>query len=250
MPPACSPDQDDDPTPFNVFVTGFGPFHTYRDNPSWLAVEPLTDHLMTRSPFDDDDEDTPAVRTRPIKITTQCITVTYQHAQHVVQHIHSSTQQHYDLVLHVGVGLSGAIRLEQRARRLGYMKPDINNQYAPQSSSSPQHRGFIDKHSQQLGDQLETTINLTHLINTCINQASPSSSGLSHQTLQQSNDAGLYLCEYTFYASQRSARLNKSTTRVQFVHVPPLGPNEPFTKQQLTKSIQYLIWTILNPSEG
>ncbi|XP_063146759.1 pyroglutamyl-peptidase 1 isoform X2 [Candoia aspera] len=61
-------------------------------------------------------------------------------------------------------------------------------------------------------------------------------------TVSISEDAGRYLCDFTYYTS-----LYQSHGRSAFVHVPPLG--KPYSAEQLGRALQAIIEEMLNVLE-
>ncbi|KAM0791711.1 hypothetical protein ACM66B_003980 [Microbotryomycetes sp. NB124-2] len=238
-------------------MTGFGPFYTYKQNPSWLAVEPLTNTTIEHRPLplsglhDDHDHRPLDDHQRPIHITTTLVPVTYEASNATTQRIHS-TEQPFDLVVHVGVGLSGQIKLETRARKFGYDKPDVENLYAKENDLG--QRGFVEQEFDSFETTIKTDLDVYTVIEWCQSRGK-----VEH--IMESEDAGLYLCEYTLYGSMARSRIRaqldktggaslqgdtRTRTPVQFVHVPPLGPGEPYDVEQLTNALRLIVWAMLN----
>ncbi|KAH7888771.1 hypothetical protein F5I97DRAFT_1855418 [Phlebopus sp. FC_14] len=149
-----------DPTPqvrpFDVLVTGFGPFARYAVNPSWLAVKPLHNTILR---VDTSAESTPlsdrvaligSIATREIRITVLQVPVTYEDVLTIVPGLHarppvlpstadsdsscfstSSPPDGYDLILHVGVAGRGPLRMEKLGHKFGYNMKDARGCLAP-----------------------------------------------------------------------------------------------------------------------
>ncbi|KAK4050614.1 hypothetical protein OIV83_003340 [Microbotryomycetes sp. JL201] len=239
----------------------FRPFHTYKQNPSWLAVEPLggTTIQQRPRPLDTggsatdglDDVQCDNVNARPIHITTELVPVTYKASSAATKRIHSANSPKYDLVVHVGVGLSGAIKLERRARKLGYDKADVDNELAPRNALG--QRGFVDSEFERFAQEIRTDVNVDKVVAWCKTHG-----GVTQ--IKDSDDAGLYLCEFTLFgslarsriraqhsgASDNSATESSQSTPVQFIHVPPLAPGEPYDVKQLTAAIRLILWAMVN----
>lgn len=253
---------------YNGVSGGKQPFHSYKVNPSWVAVQPLDGETITapdspvRSPRPGEtptgDAETPPgpEPPRPVHIRTSLVPVTYSDSSRAVSRIHhvepasplTQTDQsptvatgrgsghessaRWDLVVHVGVGLPGAIRLERRARRFGYDKPGTDGQYARSDPVSGQ-RGFTGEEWDTLIDpsdpnresdqqqQVTSKVNIDAVVKYARTHGVVS--------IEPSSDAGLFLCEYTLFGSiarARQAARNRGLPRneatpVQFVHVPP-----------------------------
>ncbi|KAG6820992.1 hypothetical protein H0H93_008621 [Arthromyces matolae] len=145
--PTISKDLPDDTT-FRVLVTGFGPFHQHEVNPSWLAVKPL--HNIVISP------DFTATGThghpRPIHISALEIPVSYDAVLAIVPGLHarppivaptvqeqfsSPPTSGYDFILHIGVAGRGPLRMERQGHKLGYHMKDADGKLAPLARSTP-----------------------------------------------------------------------------------------------------------------
>jgi pyroglutamyl-peptidase len=96
-----------------------------------------------------------------------------------------------DLVIHVGVGLPHALKLEQRGRRWGYEKPGSDEKLAPREESrvtSPppaeggdHRRGLVGAEWDSVADELQTRVRTRRVVESLRAQ------GLK---IDQSNDAG------------------------------------------------------------
>ncbi|TKA55618.1 hypothetical protein B0A53_02796 [Rhodotorula sp. CCFEE 5036] len=218
MAPIDSRDAQD--RPFRVHLTGFGPFRDIKHNPSWLAVEPLDGQILTESP-------------PPLS----------GHAPTASPRHHKEETPPPELVIHVGVSAGdSAIRLEQRARKFGYNSLDAAGNLAPSTRSEDvdvegARRGFVGEEWEAAPEELRTVVDADKVIRWVKSQ------GVAF--ISQSDDAGLYLCEYSFFASMATAiRLNPANpTPVQFIHVPPVG--QPYSAEELTRAIRLIVWAIV-----
>jgi pyroglutamyl-peptidase len=144
---------------YRVLVTGFGPFAHYKENPSWLAVQPLHNRILTfdrpATPAVDDDvimngtdESEASSKTSQIHITTCKIPTTYEAVLSIVPSFHArppvlpeSQDPHYpnlappedgfDLCFHVGVAGRGPLRVERVGHKKGYNMKDVSGKLAP-----------------------------------------------------------------------------------------------------------------------
>ncbi|GAA5974475.1 hypothetical protein JCM11641_003240 [Rhodosporidiobolus odoratus] len=122
-----------DTNEFHVHLTGFGPFGKHSLNPSWEAIKHLNDHTISPPPVEPNQVQSthsnsdlassssspPACSSTPKKLclTTSLLPVSYTSIGSLLPLLHSSPP---DLIVHVGVGKEGKIRLEQCARKWGY----------------------------------------------------------------------------------------------------------------------------------
>ncbi|KAH7913887.1 hypothetical protein BJ138DRAFT_1170989 [Hygrophoropsis aurantiaca] len=146
-----------DEHPLNVLVTGFGPFSRYSVNPSWLAVKPLhntvlsVDTLAVPIMVDDNvvmaEPQSSSDRPRQIHITTLEIPVVYEDVLSIVPGLHarppilpisddsyssvSAPHDGFDLIFHVGVAGRGPLRMERVGHKFGYNMKDAKGCQAP-----------------------------------------------------------------------------------------------------------------------
>ncbi|KAK0212963.1 hypothetical protein DFS33DRAFT_1285706 [Desarmillaria ectypa] len=154
---------------YNVLLTGFGPFGQYKENPSWLAVRPLQNTLITLDPHPDSivadptaspAADCPAIlneepkRSPPteIRISTLEIPVEYETIMKIVPGLHARPpvlpeqvqgnplfppppERGYDFIFHIGVAGRGPLRMEKLAHKTGYHMKDASGNYAPTSNT-------------------------------------------------------------------------------------------------------------------
>ncbi|KWU43780.1 peptidase C15, pyroglutamyl peptidase I-like protein [Rhodotorula sp. JG-1b] len=249
MAPIDSRDAQD--RPFRVHLTGFGPFRDIKHNPSWLAVEPLNGEVLTGPPAPLSGHAASASRRRsprrPILLSTSLLPVEYAAVEDLAPRLqrpdHDEETPPPDLVIHVGVSAGdSAIRLEQRARKFGYNSLDAAGRLAPSSRSGDAEgkgarRGFVAEEWEAAPEELRTVVDADKVIRWVKSQ------GVAF--ISPSDDAGLYLCEYSFFASMATAiRLNPANpTPVQFIHVPPVG--QPYSGEELTRAIRLIVWAIV-----
>ncbi|GAA5915263.1 hypothetical protein JCM8208_004518 [Rhodotorula glutinis] len=232
-----------DQKPFRVHLTGFGPFNQHAINASWETVRPLDGTVLDEPPT---FPGAPPVvdtssRRRPLHLSTSLLPVQYSSVLSSVPALHAldadTARRPYDLVIHCGVsGDDRAVRLEQRARRFGYDKKGVDGELAPRAADG--RRGFSGTEWEGCPEELRTTVNAARVWH-CARQR-----GVEH--LSPSQDAGLYLCEFSLYASLASARLRSPDrpTPVLFVHVPPL--DTPYSADELMAVMRILVWAIVN----
>lgn len=156
---------------YNVLLTGFGPFGQHKENPSWLAVRPLQNTLITLDPHPDPivpdptaspaaDGPAPAIlneepkRLPPaeIRISTLEIPVEYETIMKIVPGLHARPpvlpeqvqgnslfpappERGYDFIFHIGVAGRGPLRMEKLAHKTGYHMKDASGNYAPTSNT-------------------------------------------------------------------------------------------------------------------
>ncbi|GAA5930248.1 uncharacterized protein JCM15063_004755 [Sporobolomyces koalae] len=237
-------------TEYNVHLTGFGPFHHVPVNPSWEAVQQLDNTTVpqgsdsTGATRHSGSRDAPAAQ-RSIRFSSSLLPVKYAAVLSQIPTLHSSTHtttttssgKSPDLIIHVGVGLEGRIRIESRARKWGYNQLDVEGHLAPLDDGENQ-RGFAGNEWIELQEGLETTINIDTVVEAAKRR------GVQH--IETSRDAGLYLCEFTYYASLACALKHNSVdpTPVLFVHVPPIG--KPYSLDELTGALRVIAWAVVN----
>ena len=122
-------------------------------NPSWLAVKPLHNTVISPTSGDDDNaRSTESRPARPIHISALEIPVSYEAVLEVVPKLHTRPPvlpdhegsffppppaSGYDFVFHIGVAGRGSLRMERQGHKLGYQMKDANGKLAPVAHSSP-----------------------------------------------------------------------------------------------------------------
>jgi len=179
-----------DQQPFRVHLTGFGvrphlassssprsnfpadrstrqPFGAHSVNASWETVRPLDGTVLDTPPTlpgaapADSTLDTSS-RRRPIHLSTSLLPVKYSAVLSSVPALHAldtdTAHPPYDLVIHCGVsGDDRAVRLEQRARKFGYDKEDVDGELAQRAADG--RRGFSGAEWAECPEELRTTVN-------------------------------------------------------------------------------------------
>ncbi|BGP17478.1 hypothetical protein JCM10213_004426 [Rhodosporidiobolus nylandii] len=224
-----------DERPFHVHLTGFGPFGKHAVNPSWEAVKHLDGVVLSRSP-DALDGSTPTASSsssphRQIKLSASLLPVSYTSCASLVPALHTPTSPP-DLIIHVGVGLPGGVQLEQRARKWGYEQPDVHGQLCAKVEKG--RRG----HAGDGANKLRTSVDGEKVLRAVKEKGV--------EKIELSEDAGLYLCEFTYYLSLSTAlsRNPSAPAPVQFVHVPPMG--DTYWPAQLVHILKLVVWAIVN----
>ncbi|TRY55188.1 hypothetical protein DNTS_032667 [Danionella cerebrum] len=125
------------------------------------------------------------------------------------------------LVVHVGVsGIASSVTLEQCAHNQGYQRED-NCCYCPRTHCCVEG-----------GPDCIPSVLQMHELMSRVDQ---SALGVA---VSVSEDAGRYLCDYTYYLS-----LYEGAGRSVFVHVPPLG--KPYSAEELARALRALILEML-----
>ncbi|BGP25664.1 pyroglutamyl-peptidase [Rhodotorula toruloides] len=229
--------------PFRVHITGFGPFRDVTINPSWEAVQPLNNTTLESEPLPDGHASSiaasPRKPSRPIHFSTSFLPVEYDPVTRLAPALQDArtSEGPPDLIVHVGVsGQDRQIRLEHRARKFGYDSTDATDKLAYAAADG--RRGFVGETWRDSPEELRTRVDGAKVVERL------KAAGFEHISL--SDDAGLYLCEYSFYASMATAKRRRpdNPMPVQFIHIPPEG--KPYTIEELTAAIRLIVWTILN----
>ncbi|KAH3834281.1 pyroglutamyl-peptidase 1-like [Dreissena polymorpha] len=190
-----------------VVVTGFGPFGDHTVNASWECVKCLQEMTLG------DD----------IRLFVHELPVVYTTVKKKVPEIWADHKP--DLVVHVGVsGSARELTLEQTARNTGYHRLDVDG--CPADSMC-----CVDG----ADDCITSGINMA-LVCQELNEANIKVKAVI------SNDAGRYLCDFSFYSS-----LHIDRNRCAFVHVPPL--NTPYTVHEMAEGLRIAILAMLKQVE-
>lgn len=181
-----------------VLLTGFEPFADHAVNPSWEALRGL-------GGFD-------ALGADELERQIALLPVDYEGVAARLPELIAAGP--WDLAIHLGVmGERGGLRLETRARRGPYTKPDNRGLLPPQSLAP----GVIEERA--------SSADIPALLDFLEGEGVPA---------RPSDDAGLYLCEFTYYLSLSL----EAATRILFLHVPRFG--EPFEPAELTDIVRRL----------
>ncbi|XP_054549348.1 pyroglutamyl-peptidase 1 isoform X2 [Talpa occidentalis] len=226
-----------------VVVTGFGPFGEHTVNASWIAVQELeklglgdsVDLHVYEIPVEYKtvqrlipalwEKHSPQLYILSARVTIGCIPAAGGQKNSKTAALPVCLQ----LVVHVGVsGMATTVTLEKCGHNKGYKGLD-NCRFCPgsqccvedgpESIDSIIDMDAVCKRVTTLGLDVSVTI---------------------------SQDAGRYLCDFTYYTS-----LYQSHGRSAFVHVPPLG--KPYNADQLGRALQAIIeemLDLLEQSEG
>ncbi|KAH8919616.1 peptidase C15, pyroglutamyl peptidase I-like protein [Atractiella rhizophila] len=259
-------DVKDESRPLHCCLTGFGPFSRSQDNPSWLAARELDGRLLTPPPGSKSD--------KKIQVSAYEIPVVWDSVLNIVPTFHGlppaelSKQtdetktslplpvHDFDLFVHCGLGLNGTVRFETIAHRYGYgQSADWEGKYPPAEPRPDRfwkvrRKGFVGEQWDDLTDgdntPLRTVVDVPALQDWVQKHI-----GVD-EIVTISNDAGLYLCEFIFFASMacavrcsRGEGVEKATGRqkpVLFIHVTDIG--KPFSLEGLTRIIEAAIWGI------
>ncbi|KZT60957.1 peptidase C15, pyroglutamyl peptidase I-like protein [Calocera cornea HHB12733] len=213
--------------PYNVLVTGFGPFGDYEHNPSWLGVQPLSNTVLP----------TP---THNISFTCFRVPTSYAAILRLIPGVHArpprlpathdpapqplpeAPEGGYDLVIHVGAGMPGALALEAQGHKTGYRIPDWEGELPPVRGFGVGYEGF--------DEILKTQGNVPGLVEymkIC---------GFTNSRV--STDAGHYCCDFIYYCSlAESVRRGAGKgSKVQFMHIPP--PGKPYGLEAVTEAVK------------
>uniref|UniRef100_A0A8C0S0U1 Pyroglutamyl-peptidase I n=1 Tax=Canis lupus familiaris TaxID=9615 RepID=A0A8C0S0U1_CANLF len=218
-----------------VVVTGFGPFGEHTVNASWIAVQQkmvcpcmcvaLRNHHWLRGRLQAELEKLGLGDSVDLHVYE--IPVEYKTVQRLIPALWEKHSP--QLVVHVGVsGMATTVTLEKCGHNKGYKGLD-NCRFCPgsqccvedgpESIDSIIDMDAVCKRVTTLGLDVSVTI---------------------------SQDAGRYLCDFTYYTS-----LYQSHGRSAFVHVPPLG--KPYNADQLGRALRAIIeemLDVLEQSEG
>ncbi|KAF8609851.1 peptidase C15, pyroglutamyl peptidase I-like protein [Ceratobasidium sp. AG-I] len=207
--------------PLRVLVTGFGPFQHITTNPSWLAVSGLNNKTLS---FSTDQ----SVKVEA-HISALQVPVSYSAVLNRVPALHSTNQ--YDVILHVGVGESGAVMIEKLAHKTGYSD---NPEYADADGKLCKDvtgvHGFGQGY-EGFNDVLETSVNVDQIVEHL------HSKGL--KDTRASDDPGHFVCDFIYYCSLACAQKDGGWVKVLFMHVPPVG--EPYQVEEMTQAVEGVI---------
>ncbi|KAF8163750.1 hypothetical protein B0H34DRAFT_696675 [Crassisporium funariophilum] len=234
------------PNTFRVLVTGFGAFSHYEENPSWLAVKPLQNAILTTDV--QSDKTAAAGGRRAIHITTLQIPVVYESVLETVPGLHARPpilpesalpdtlpppHTSYDFMFHIGVAGRGPLRMERVGHKLGYHMKDASGKLASVTRSSPKDFSRRDMHEVTAAENAERERLGMDIVETGGDSIARPTRGFGSayetfsdeittdidvtrlvQDLRRSGveqiytsmDAGHYLCDFIYYCSLAEAK--------------------------------------------
>ncbi|XP_070317842.1 pyroglutamyl-peptidase 1 isoform X2 [Odocoileus virginianus] len=217
-------------------LTGFGPFGEHTVNASWIAVQKGLPSPWGRKAGEGTGKFQAARCRRELEklglgdsvdLHVYEIPVEYQTVQRLIPALWEKHSP--QLVVHVGVsGMATAVTLEKCGHNKGYKGLD-NCRFCPGSHCCVE-------------DGPESIDSIIDMDAVC---ERVTTLGLD-VSVTISQDAGRYLCDFTYYTS-----LYQSHGRSAFVHVPPLG--KPYNADQLGRALRAIIeemLDLLEQSEG
>eukprot|EP00039_Didymoeca_costata_P019400 m.337393 g.337393 ORF g.337393 m.337393 type:complete len:536 (+) comp18116_c0_seq1:105-1712(+) len=201
-----------------VLITGFEPFGTHAINPSWEIANKLDGKTVSGSATQTAHKKARGTHT-PMTYTIRSVLlpVVYSKVPEIMDDLLQDSN--ISLVVHCGVGLPGSFRMEERARNRDYTKIDNDGE-------SPH-----DNRCGEGPDELSTKIDLQRVLSRV--------SDASGIQVNKSTDAGLYLCEYTYYNT-----MNKSEVPAVFIHIPPI--EKPYTLQEMETKIEQIVQALVD----
>ncbi|KAF9111281.1 hypothetical protein BGX27_005145 [Mortierella sp. AM989] len=250
-----------------VVLTGFEPFGSHLTNPSWLSIQSLNNTFLdlpaaakTNPKHRDAAQAYLVCKELPVEYRKVPELVPSLHVQHgrktpsqtklsgeVAAAIATAEQAEEEgeegflstYYIHLGVGRDGHTAIETQAHRVGYGHPD-NSQWFPESKEVPP----VTKETWVEDPvQLTTTVDTDALANYLSSEKG--------WICQKSMDAGLYLCEYTFYLSmaERNRRIaageeGEDERTCLFVHLPSVG--NPYSLEELQQFVKDMIVAVVS----
>ncbi|KAF9915625.1 hypothetical protein BX616_005716 [Lobosporangium transversale] len=230
-----------------VVLTGFEPFGKHLTNPSWLSVQPLNCNTLQLPPHS--EQDPKHHKATEAYIVCQELPVEYRKVPDLVPALHAqhsrnkqAEEESEDFIktyyIHVGVGRDGHTAIETQAHRVGYSHPD-NSQWNPESKDIPPvSRDAWSNDPERLTTTIDTEALAEYL---------KTEKGW---ICEKSMDAGLYLCEYTFYLSmaERHRRIQageegEDERACLFVHLPSVG--NPYSLEELQQFVKDMVIAVV-----
>jgi len=197
-----------------LVLTGFGPFGKFERNPSWDVVESLDGEVFSCAGTPGIKAVWPSIGQISLHAVAKQLPVDYSKVPALLEPLFDSGN--IGLIVNVGVSRAGEFKLEQRARNGTYEAKDITD-------ACP----ATGKNVEDGPDELRTSIDIDRVIKRF-------SAGNSQVKVANSDDAGLYLCEYTYYRS-----LHGGGAPAIFIHIPPV--DEPYSLEQLKEAVRQII---------
>ena len=191
----------------NILITGFEPFGRWQRNPSGETAQHF--HGTTLG---------------EIQITSLLLPVSFQHA--TVPLLAAIDAVRPDVVLNLGLGASGGVRVERVA---------VNRCTAPQGGDNdgydPQGAPILPAGSATYS----STLPIARIVDRL------ATLGFS---VVPSDSAGEYLCNFVMYTTLHHIRTHNLPMRAGFMHGPPLSTDTGEGEQEKGMSLaQWIAWT-------
>ncbi|KAI9145728.1 hypothetical protein BKA69DRAFT_459343 [Paraphysoderma sedebokerense] len=207
-----------------VIVTGFGPFGIHKVNPSWVAVSHLSSNYTppcipesSTSASSSPSSSPSKTSNNPITLLTHPLKVSYPTVTNAVPTLWNSHKPSF--MLHVGVGAPGQVKIEKYGRNSTYLKEDVDGVIWKDENGT----GKVKDDGEEV---LETSLDADELVGWLRKKGWKSS---------RSEDAGRYLCDFTYYSSLYHCSRHRSKNSTLFLHVPPVG--QPYSQEQIDKIV-------------
>ncbi|KAI0484796.1 putative pyroglutamyl peptidase type I [Xylariaceae sp. FL0804] len=208
-----------------VLVTGFGPFREqYPVNPSWEIASRLPDYLPAERAKDpvarqQQQQSAPPPLLPAVRILQlpEAIRVSYEVVRGLMPELWDAddgSSTAIDYAVHVGMAgpRPGHYALERRGHRDGYAKRDVDGRpLDDEARHRDQGAGWV---WHGLPRELETDLDAEDVHRRWVARSPKDLS------LQVSDDAGHYLCDFIYYSSLAHLHKQRRRRNVVFLHVP------------------------------
>ncbi|KAF3936877.1 hypothetical protein ABW19_dt0205792 [Dactylella cylindrospora] len=220
---------------FKVYVTGFGPFRDIAVNASYLVASSLPPVLPEKY-IAHGAQDTSSLEKLQVSITPhyQPVKVSYTNIESLIPTIYEELPG-VDLFVHIGVAPILDYQVETRARRGPYIGKDVDDRCPEDNSADKAAHGKVPVDVKEIHSGLDLKAIREHLV-----KLKERDTDENFIPPRLSEDAGLYICEYTIYNSMAAAIYDSeyepeypepqpvsdpttdppTTSRAVFIHVP------------------------------
>ncbi|KAG0146554.1 hypothetical protein CROQUDRAFT_715502 [Cronartium quercuum f. sp. fusiforme G11] len=207
--------------PIRILLTGFGPFKTHIVNPSFeilagLHLEPFAAHAE-------------------IIIHPEPVRVAYRTVRGLLPSLFG-IHSRLDYVIHLGVSNQppSSFKLEKGAHRDGYEREDVDGLCGPELEGKLEE-GWEDWSKRD--EYLHTSVDVDQVAREVESKVQANHPNV---IISGSDDAGRYLCEYTFYTSLAHFHQHR---HVLFLHVPCGLETNDLLQGRIV--VEQLIWALI-----
>eukprot|EP00056_Hartaetosiga_gracilis_P001676 m.46662 g.46662 ORF g.46662 m.46662 type:complete len:204 (+) comp10732_c0_seq1:41-652(+) len=188
----------------DVLVSGFEVFGSHSVNPSWEVMKEFDGCQIGGANIS-------------AKLLPVCYEGVDKHYPKILEELPA-----LKLIVNCGVGHRQKLKVETRCRNGPYFRLDNKSTFPPTQCCNE---------AVEMDQEYNSSLPLDQVVEACTKES-------PDLILETSNDAGLYLCEYTYYHSLQSGKCP-----AVFLHVPPY--DHPYSHEQLKQHVELILTKLI-----